>query len=92
MAGPRDFLKRAENNRRMEIGQKPQSPQPAPMPIRQAAKPDVSHDAAEPIQESLPVPPPMEYRIAPRPIGGHSIYRNLMRSHDRMGTRHIKKN
>ena len=29
------------------------------------------------------------YRIVPRNIGGHTIYRDLMRSHDRMNTRHI---
>ena len=30
-------------------------------------------------------------RIAPQPIGGHALYRELMRSHDRMGTLHVKK-
>jgi len=28
-------------------------------------------------------------RPVPRNIGGHAIYRELMRSHDRMATRHI---
>lgn len=28
-------------------------------------------------------------RPVPQNIGGHAIYRELMRSHDRMGTRHI---
>lgn len=92
MTGPRDFLKRAESNRRMEIGQKPQSFQPAPMPIQQNSRPENFPMTDEPMQESRSAPMPMEYRIVPQPIGGHSIYRELMRSHDRMGTRHIRKN
>lgn len=89
MAGPRDFLKKAENNRRLEIGRKTQEPQPAPMPVGQHPKQAVTPGAVESIQESKPAPQPVEYRIAPQPIGGHGIYRELMRSHDRMGTRHI---
>ena len=30
-------------------------------------------------------------RLSPQPIGGHALYRELMRSHDRMGTLHVKK-
>ena len=31
------------------------------------------------------------FRAVPQNIGGHAVYRELMRSHDRMGTRHIGK-
>ena len=59
--------------------------------------------AARPPQAAVPVPPPAEEapagpgsapggdrpRLVSRPVGGHALYSELMRSHDRMGTRHI---
>lgn len=34
---------------------------------------------------------PEKYRMVPQNIGGHAVYRDLMRRHDRMGTRHLPK-
>lgn len=99
MAGPRDFLKRAEYNRRLE-NERFQRPI-QPVPVSMQSKPQYSSQQKPPqwIQNSLPQGE-MEakfpektggYRIMPKPIGGHGIYRELMRSHDRMGTQHIPK-
>lgn len=44
---------------------------------------------AQPSEAQPPVPSGGHYRIVPQNIGGHAIYRDLMRSHDRMNTRHI---
>lgn len=38
--------------------------------------------------DTLPAEAP-KYVAVPQPVGGHAIYRNLMRSHDRMATRHV---
>jgi len=58
---------------------------------------------AEPVREHgpAPVPPPLQTppeeripaptRIAvPQPIREKSVYRQLMKAHDRMGTRHLQ--
>lgn len=34
---------------------------------------------------------PEKYRMVPQNIGGHAVYRDLMRRHDRMGTQHLPK-
>ena len=48
----------------------------------------------QPVQPVQPQPAPAEARperiAVPRPIHENSIYRQLMRSHDRMNTRHLK--
>lgn len=75
MTGPRDTLLKARAARR-----------PAPTPRAVPVNPE---------PPATPVPAPRAQaparRIAPQPVGGHAIYRALMRSHDRMGTRHLGK-
>lgn len=46
--------------------------------------------APAPVAPVAPVEPESaERHAAPQPAG-HALYRELMRSHDRMGTRHVK--
>ena len=52
-----------------------------------ASKPDGRSFASTAPQQAAPQ---TERIIAPQPVGGHALYRELMRSHDRMGTRHIR--
>lgn len=47
-----------------------------------------SAETGQPICETRNQVPPIRVPVAQN-IGGHAIYRELMRSHDRMGTRHI---
>ncbi|MDO4867119.1 MAG: hypothetical protein Q4C10_11245 [Clostridia bacterium] len=56
---------------------------PAPFPAREtpAAHSEPQADAPG-LGEARP-------RMVPRPVGGHALYSELMRSHDRMGTRHL---
>ena len=56
---------------------------PAPTPLLAAP--------ATPAPEAPPTPEPAAPtpRTAPRPAGGHALYSQIMRSHDRMGTRHL---
>ena len=92
MAGPRDFFKKAENRRRMEPGKSPAVPAPVPVqmpPTENCNTGDQNSSLPAARIDRISSGLPMECRIAPQPIGGHSIYRELMRSHDRMGTRHI---
>lgn len=49
---------------------------PFPGPVRPAPAPHAIDE------------PPPEGRAVPKPAG-HTLYRELMRSHDRMGTRHL---
>lgn len=97
MAGPRDYLKKAGNNRRIERRQAHMPPQPVPMRIGIETPAPIQGGSGTAPEPKLSNPPvkreetPMEYRIAPQPMGGHNIYRELMRSHDRMGTRHLPK-
>lgn len=55
---------------------------PGTFPVQEGR---AAHEHREPAEHSED-----SYRIVPRDIGGHAIYRDLMRSHDRMGTRHIQ--
>ena len=82
MNGPRDYLNKARAMRKASS-----MPRPAP------ATPIVPVPAPLPAQSPIPGPEPAlstpSRRVVPQPIGGHAIYRELMRSHDRMGTRHL---
>ncbi len=84
----------------------PRTPAPiapaAPVaPIAPAAPvaPAVPVPPLTPVQPTSPVQPAAQVsqtpqaapvQPVPRPVGGHALYSELMRSHDRMGTRHIK--
>lgn len=56
--------------------------------------PSVSESGTRPVadrQTDESVRQDRTFRAVPQNIGGHAVYRELMRSHDRMGTRHIGK-
>ena len=76
MNNPREILNRAVRARRNHAPAAPARPAPAPQPAVPAPQP--------------PAKPPVEGRAEPR-SGGHALYRELMRSHDRMGTRHLNR-
>ena len=63
----------------------------APAPIPPAAPPmKPAADAAPPAQPAAPTECPASPAPAPRrPPGSHALYSQIMRSHDRMGTRHL---
>ena len=44
-----------------------------------------------PPRERMPEPPAQRVEPRPAPVSRHSSYTALMRSHDRMSTRHIPK-
>lgn len=56
--------------------------------------PGIAPSPARPTQNPAPVEaggaPEAPRAAAPASAGGHAIYRELMRSHDRMGTQHLK--
>lgn len=84
MNDPREILNRIERRRRHLPGPvAPRTPAPAPAaPAPQNAQ----------IPQNPPNPQGAPAQPVPRPVGGHALYSELMRSHDRMGTRHIKNN
>ena len=66
--------------------------------VSQWRTPPLMQMSAEPVQEIRHTPEMTQQaenhearRAVAQNIGGHAIYRELMRSHDRMGTRHIGK-
>lgn len=59
------------------------APAPAPAPIPAADRPAPA-PAPSPVTPPAPAPAP-----TPAPTRGHALYTQLMRSHDRMGTRHV---
>ena len=79
MTTPSHLLSRARL-RASRVGtprRSPEPPRPAPVP------------AATPVSEA-PAPTPPDRPEAPaRPPRGHALYSQVMRSHDRMGTRHL---
>ena len=86
MNDPREILNRIERRRRHLPGPDvPRTPAPAPAaPAPQAAQ-------SAPIPQNPQIPSNAPARPVPRPVVGHALYSELMRSHDRMGTRHIKR-
>lgn len=76
MNTPKEILTRAVRQRKRRA--------PA-APIRQKAAPQPAAIAPQ----SPADPPPESRAAAPKPAGSHALYRELMRSHDRMGTRHL---
>lgn len=55
---------------------------PSPFPTQEAPASQSEPQAAPTREEPRP-------RLVSRPVGGHALYAELMRSHDRMGTRHL---
>ena len=100
MNNPRDILaqiqrRQAHRDARLASGA-PRTPAPAPISAGSPVAPAPAADApvARPVppaptaQAGAPTPEPAA-QPAPRPASGHTLYRQLMRSHDRMGTRHL---
>ena len=86
MSHPREILNRIERRRRhaQPLSNAPRTP--APAPVAPVASPPQG-TSTSPV---APTPPVAPVQPVPRPVGGHALYSELMRSHDRMGTRHIK--
>ena len=85
MNDPREIMKRIERRRRHLPGSDaPRTPAPTPV-----APAPVPQNPTAPPSPAIPQNPPAQ--PVPRPVGGHALYSELMRSHDRMGTRHLKK-
>ena len=80
MNNPREIFRRLER-RQASAPVRPAPIQPTPAaPVTPAPAPQSPPPPAAP----APARPP-----APQP--GHALYRELMRSHDRMGTRHLRR-
>ena len=62
--------------------------QPPATPSRTAV-PVPSPTAEAPAVSGRAAPDGDRPRLVSRPVGGHALYSELMRSHDRMGTRHL---
>lgn len=73
-------------------GLSPVTPIPTTASTSASSMPIPSPTPAPAMPASLPAPMPAPAPIQPpvRPAPGHALYSELMRSHDRMGTRHIK--
>ena len=67
-----------------------QSPAPAEMPFP-AQPPSVPAQAPAPTPTPAPTPvsAPTHPPAPAKPARGHALYSQVMRSHDRMGTRHV---
>ena len=104
MSQPRQILRRIQRQQRQKAAA-PHSLAgfpPHPSPPATASEPNAPRTPAPAPIPTAPVPPPqpMPQPVAqtasvsqtapvPRPGGGHALYSELMRSHDRMGTRHL---
>ena len=66
------------------------SPAPAEMPFP-AQPPSVPAQAPAPTPAPTPTPAsaPTQPPAPAKPARGHALYSQVMRSHDRMGTRHV---
>ena len=102
MNQPSQLLRRARQQRNRNLpdprGFRPPAPAPAPaaIPSQSAPVPPTT-----PVPPPTPVPtlpeaptaavPPAPAPVAQRPNrpSGHALYSEIMRSHDRMGTRHL---
>lgn len=87
MATPRELLHRAEAGRPRPVAPQPMSmaPQPAPVVQNRPAPVAPCPMVAAPVERQQ-----MERVVVPQPIHTNSVYRQLMRSHDRMHTRHLQ--
>lgn len=95
MANPSDFFRRAEKNGKKRCMTRPQQTPsmfsndriPAPQPMQNAQQTPPQTIPQQPIQ---PVQAQQVQQVR-YPVGGHATYTALMRSHDRVHTRHIPK-
>ena len=93
MKSPREIMKRAAMQQRI-APERPAERMPAPAPIKMQSQPAAMRPPEAPPCAPAPEVPcedgtKREFRPVAQNLGGHAIYRELMRSHDRMGTRHV---
>ena len=94
MSNPREILRqiRQRQGAGLPRADTPRTPAPAPIaapaPPQPAAPVSAQQQSARPGSQTASVA-----QTAPvTRNGGHALYSELMRSHDRMGTRHLKRN
>lgn len=93
MATPREILRRTAQKRPpVSVPQPALTPQPAPMRQAPSGFTAVPVAPAPMNTPAVPVDEPAQSvrMVVPQPIRTHSVYRQLMRSHDRMHTRHLE--
>lgn len=84
MSHPSEWIGRARRLRSRPNAVSPAQPRAvAPQPVSRPVPPPSSPPQAE------AAPPEPARTVAPQPAGGHALYRALMRSHDRVNTRHL---
>lgn len=90
MDSPSQLLDRIRRRRaHSEMPRRSPSPRvPAPAPADPGIAAPAARNADPPGAQALPKEGAAQ-AAAPRPAGGHGLYSQLMRSHDRMGTRHL---
>lgn len=82
MSMTRDMMRRADRMKGNSVRRQPAEKQPGFRPV--CPMPAVSEDTESPLPDV-----PMRMAV-PQPIKENSVYRQLMRSHDRVHTRHLK--
>lgn len=82
MSTTRDMMRRADRMKGDRVRRQPTDKQPGFQPV--CPMPAVSEDAEPPVPDA-----PVRMAV-PQPIKENSVYRQLMRSHDRVHTRHLK--
>ena len=87
MATPREILRRAETGK--TAAPRPQ-PMPAPVRMQTVQSAPVQPAPMAALTPAVPAAPTRERIVVPQPIRSNSVYHQLMASHDRMNTRHLK--
>lgn len=89
MDTPRSLMKRIRISAAHPLpADAPCAPVPAPVVPTPRAPAPVPEAGPAPDAPAAPVPRPSAPTPCPAPARGHALYSQLMRSHDRMGTRH----
>ena len=89
MDTPRSLMKRIRNSAAHPIpAGAPRVPVPAPIDPAPRIPTPTPDAGPAPDAPAAPVPRPAAPTPCPVPARGHALYSQLMRSHDRMGTRH----
>lgn len=90
MATPRELLHRAEAGRPRPVAPQPIASQPIPVAPGRPAPVAPRPMSAAPVHPAPEPQKPPEQVMVAQPIHTNSVYRQLMRSHDRMHTRHLQ--
>ena len=92
MSNPRELMNRIQRRGGSLPPARRQVRVPAPVPVGQATSAPPQSAPTQQATQSDPVPAPQPAPSRPttaRPAGSHALYSAVMRSHDRMGTRHL---